>query len=137
MAAVPYTQGILLALLRADTALSAAGAGIGSLQPPDVDKRLPWVVCARVPGGSSAADVRFEDVGRIQVDAYAADPKDAVQLALTTHRALIAGWRSQTTTTDGHLTNVRAVSLPAILPQSDLPAGVHRAQALYAVSAVL
>ncbi|WP_309248669.1 hypothetical protein [Streptomyces sp. MNP-20] len=128
---LPDVDGLVTAALRQ----GLSGATVRVMWPQDWADRLPLVVAARVPGGTT--DARGLDVALVDVQAVATDRREASRLARVARVVLADACRAQYRGPDGYLSRFADVSGPAEIRTGAPSPGpeLFRFQATYRVTA--
>ena len=119
----------MLACLRA----AVTDQEFGTQIPADLLDSLPYATAVRF--GGSSIDPRFLDSATFDVQTWAADRKDAFDLATACRNALRDAWINGTVYAGlGHISHFREITGPNELRTADQADGLWRFQATYSLA---
>ena len=118
-------------LVREIVTAAVSDVQVGTMIPPDLVDRMPFVMARRV--GGTAVHPRFADRALVDVQVWAADRKVAADTAEAVRVALFRAWERQTVTAHGYIGAYSEIAAPTELRDETTPDGVYRFQATYAL----
>ena len=124
----PDVDQIVLSLLR-----PAVPDALVAPELPPLERRTFPMVVAFNPSSPGPLDPRFTTSATYDVQCWSRDRSEAWQLGGAVHLALVAAWRSQSTTDHGHISTLDVISSPSRLRTRDQDPGLHRTQATYQI----